>query len=40
MIDFKDWFRDEFGAHSPRGSQDYPALVAAVESALKREMPL
>jgi hypothetical protein len=40
MIDFKEWFRHAFGAHTPWGNQDSPTVVTAVESALEREMSL
>lgn len=38
VIDFEDWYRSAFGAHSPWGSEESPALVTAVESALEREL--
>lgn len=38
LIDFKEWFRDSFGKHSPWGDEDSPAVVSAVESALEREL--
>jgi hypothetical protein len=38
LIDFREWYRKAFGAHSPWGDQDSPALVTAVETALEREL--
>jgi hypothetical protein len=38
VIDFKSWFREAFGAHTPWGDQDSPALVGEVETALEREV--
>jgi Cyclic nucleotide-binding domain len=38
LIDFKSWFRDAFGNHTPWGDEDSPALVTEVESALEREL--
>lgn len=38
VIDFKSWYKDAFGAHTPWGDLDSPALVTAVESALEREL--
>lgn len=38
LIDFKTWFNDSFGAHTPWGAYDSPALVAAVESAMERQL--
>ncbi|MBA3653763.1 MAG: cyclic nucleotide-binding domain-containing protein [Actinobacteria bacterium] len=37
-IDFKDWYKNAFGKHSPWGDEDSPALVTAVESQLEREL--
>lgn len=37
-IDFKEWWRHAFGAHSPWGDEDSPALATAVETALEREL--
>jgi hypothetical protein len=37
-IDFKEWWRNAFGAHSPWGNEDSPALATAVETALEREL--
>ena len=38
MTDFKDWAGHAFGRHTPWGDEDSPALVAAVETALEREL--
>jgi hypothetical protein len=38
LIDFREWYHKAFGAHSPWGDQDSPALVTAVETALEREL--
>jgi hypothetical protein len=38
LVDFKSWFREAFGKHTPWGDQDSPALVTEVESALEREL--
>ena len=38
LIDFREWYHKAFGAHSPWGDHDSPALVSAVESALEREL--
>ena len=38
LIDFQEWYHKAFGAHSPWGDQDSPALVSAVETALEREL--
>ncbi|HEV7758896.1 MAG TPA: cyclic nucleotide-binding domain-containing protein [Acidimicrobiales bacterium] len=38
LMDFKQWYRQAFGKHSPWGDEDSPALVTAVESALEREL--
>jgi hypothetical protein len=37
-IDFKTWFNDSFGEHTPWGDYDSPALVTAVETALERQL--
>jgi hypothetical protein len=37
-IDFKSWYKQAFGKHSPWGDEDSPALVTAVESALERQL--
>ena len=38
IIDFKTWYKDAFGDHTPWGDLDSPALVTAVETALEREL--
>jgi hypothetical protein len=38
VIDFGAWFNDSFGQRTPWGEQDSPTVVAAVESALEREL--
>jgi hypothetical protein len=38
VADYKDWAARAFGDHTPWGDQDSPALVAAVETALEREL--
>jgi hypothetical protein len=38
MIDFKDWYRNAFGKHSPWGDEESPALVSTVETALERQL--
>jgi len=38
LADFKDWWRNSFGRHTPWGDEDSPALVTAVETALEREL--
>ncbi|MEO7398519.1 MAG: cyclic nucleotide-binding domain-containing protein [Ilumatobacteraceae bacterium] len=40
VIDFKTWYKDAFGKHTPWGELDSPALVTAVETALERELSL
>jgi hypothetical protein len=37
-IDFKTWFNDSFGAHTPWGDHDSPALATAAETALERQV--
>jgi Cyclic nucleotide-binding domain len=37
-IDFGKWFNNSFGDRTPWGTQDSPAVVAAVESALERSL--
>jgi hypothetical protein len=39
-IDFKDWYKNAFGKHSPWGDEDSPALVTAVETELERQLSL
>ncbi len=38
VIDFRTWFDDSFGEHTPWGAYESPALVTAVESALERQL--
>jgi hypothetical protein len=38
LADFKDWYRDAFGRHTPWGDRDSQALVTAVETALERNL--
>jgi hypothetical protein len=38
LIDFTTWYRDAFGKGTPWGGHDSPALVAAVESGLERQL--
>ena len=38
LIDFKNWYRDAFGAHTPWGDEDSPAFVTEVETALERNL--
>ena len=38
IIDFKSWYKEAFGKHSPWGDEDSPALVTEVESALERQL--
>jgi Cyclic nucleotide-binding domain len=40
IINFKDWYQDAFGDHTPWGGLDSAALVTAVETALERELSL
>jgi hypothetical protein len=38
LADFKEWYRDAFGKHTPWGERDSAALVTAVETALERQL--
>jgi Cyclic nucleotide-binding domain len=38
LVDFTTWFNDSFGAHTPWGAFDSPAVVTAVESELERQL--
>jgi hypothetical protein len=38
VIDFKTWYREAFGEHTPWGDVDSPALVTEVETALEQEL--
>ncbi len=40
LVEFKDWYRQAFGKHSPWGDEDSPAVVTQVESALERTLSL
>ena len=40
LIDFADWANHSFGAHTPWGDEESPALVAEVETALERQLSL
>jgi hypothetical protein len=37
-IDFKAWYRESYGKHTPWGEEDSPAFTAAVESELERDL--
>lgn len=38
LVDFRKWFNESFGDHTPWGTYDSPAVVSAVESALERQL--
>ena len=38
LANFKDWYRDAFGKHTPWGAHESQALVTAVETALERQL--
>ena len=38
VVDFTTWFNDSFGDRTPWGAADSPAVVAAVESSLERQL--
>lgn len=38
MIDFKEWYRHAFGAHSPWGDEESAAIATEVETALERQL--
>jgi hypothetical protein len=38
LIDFRTWYRQSFGRHTPWGGEQSPALMSAVESALERQL--
>lgn len=38
VVDFKTWFNDSFGDHTPWGAYDSEAIVTNVESALERQL--
>jgi hypothetical protein len=37
-VDFKAWYRESHGGNTPWGDEESPAVVAAAESALEREL--
>ena len=37
-VDFERWWRESFGPNMPWGGEDSPALIAAAESGLEREL--
>ena len=38
MADFKDWYHNAFGKHTPWGDEESPALITAAETALERQL--
>jgi hypothetical protein len=38
LADFKEWYQQSFGKHTPWGDEDSPAFVTTVETALEREL--
>ena len=38
VTNFRGWYHDEQGRHTPWGNEDTPALTTAIESALEREL--
>jgi len=38
IVDFKKWYRESHGDNTPWGDEESPALVAAAETALEREL--
>jgi hypothetical protein len=38
LANFKEWYRNAFGKHTPWGDEDSKVLVTAVETALEREL--
>ncbi len=38
LVNFNQWYRSAFGKHTPWGDEDSPILVAAIESALERDL--
>jgi hypothetical protein len=40
LVDFKRWSQNAFGAKTPWGDEDSPALVTEVETALERDLSL
>ena len=37
-VDFERWYRESHGKHTPWGGEDSPAIAAAVESELERDL--
>ena len=40
LVDFRTWFNDAFGVHTPWGAFDSPAIVSAVETAMERQLSI
>jgi hypothetical protein len=38
LVDFNTWFKESYGANTPWGATDSPAVVSAVESAIERQL--
>jgi Cyclic nucleotide-binding domain len=38
VVNFDSWYRESFGAKTPWGAEDSPAVVTAAETALEREL--
>jgi len=38
LVDFRKWFNDAFGVHTPWGAFDSPAVVSAVETTMERQL--
>jgi hypothetical protein len=38
VVDFKSWFNEAYGDHTPWGDVDSPAVVSVVESAIERQL--
>ena len=38
IIAYKEWYHNAFGAHTPWGDEDSPALITAAETALERQL--
>lgn len=38
LTDFKEWWRNAFGKHTPWGDEESPAYMTAVETALERQL--
>lgn len=39
-LDFEDWYREDFGTHTPWGDMESPAFVTETETALERQLSL